>query len=135
MNPRRLFWCVDAQFDFVMPDGKLYVKDAEKTLPVLEHVTNKAKEENIAVITTGDAHTWASKEVSTNPDFKTTYPMHCERDTVGASFVEQAAPREFILVDFLPLIPIEPGAVNVPSRSGSVNIDLKFDKNNELVSG
>ena len=37
-----IFWEVDAQVDFMLPGGKLYVPGAEKLLPNLRRLTDAA---------------------------------------------------------------------------------------------
>ncbi len=46
-NNGLIFWNVDTQYDFMRPDGKLYVQDAEQIEPNLEYLTRLAAERNI----------------------------------------------------------------------------------------
>ena len=95
-----LFWCVDCQEDFMLPEGKLYIKDAEKIIPNLATLTRIAKEENIKVINTADWHYNDSKELSSTPDFVNTFPQHCMANTKGAEFIDATKCEDALLVDY-----------------------------------
>lgn len=86
-NKDTIFWNVDTQYDFMMPGGNLYIKNADKIQPKLASLTEFAKNNNIKVVNTGDWHYDDSKELSKTPDFITTFPEHCMVDTIGAEFV------------------------------------------------
>jgi nicotinamidase/pyrazinamidase len=89
---KTIFWNVDTQYDFMRPDGKLYVKDAETIEPNLEILTQYAKAKGIQVVSTADWHTPGSEELSESPDYKTTFPQHCMQRTRGAEFVHATRP-------------------------------------------
>jgi nicotinamidase/pyrazinamidase len=84
----------------MLPDGKLYVKDAETIIPNLAILTRIAKDENIKVINTADWHYNDSKELSLNPDFITTFPPHCMAGTKGAEFINETKCEDALLVDY-----------------------------------
>ena len=75
-----IFWDVDTQYDFIMPDGKLYIQGAEEILPNLSLLTSFARRNNIQVLGSIDYHTLYDPEISSDPDFQTTFPPHCLRD-------------------------------------------------------
>ncbi|MCK9543690.1 MAG: cysteine hydrolase [Novosphingobium sp.] len=84
-----IFWAVDCQQDFINPDGKLYVQDAEKIKPNLKYLTDLAIKNNIQVVSTGDWHTEKDVELSDNPDFLNTFPEHCMAGSDGAMLIEE----------------------------------------------
>jgi nicotinamidase/pyrazinamidase len=86
-----IFWAVDTQADFMLPDGKLYVPGAEHLLPNLIRLTDQAREGRVLLISHGCVHT------SDDPEFEQ-FPPHCIRDTPGAKFVPQALAREVVIV-------------------------------------
>ena len=45
-----LFWDVDTQFDFMYPDGKLYVPGAETIIPNLQCLTSFAAQHQIPIV-------------------------------------------------------------------------------------
>jgi len=89
---KTIFWCVDAQKDFMNKEGKLYVQGAEEIKPNLKKITNYAKKNKIKVVCTGDSHTSISKEISKFPDFKTTFPDHCMAGDEGTQFIPEVIP-------------------------------------------
>lgn len=90
-----LFWATDCQKDFMNKNGKLYVSGAEDIKDNLEILTELARKNNIKVINTQDWHTKTDKEISVNPDFKTTFPKHCMAGTNGAEFISETYPKNF----------------------------------------
>ena len=94
-----LFWNVDTQNDFMLKGGKLYVEGAETIIPNLKKLTEFAKDYRLRVVNTFDWHTPASKEISDNPDFKTTFPSHCLAHTRGAYSIKEAAVENAFIVE------------------------------------
>lgn len=95
-----LFWNVDTQFDFVSPQGKLYVPGAELLKPNLEKLTKLAKTRLITVVNTADWHYHDSAELSNNPDYVTTFPVHCMANTSGAEYIEETNPENPLIFDW-----------------------------------
>ncbi|MGH2920633.1 MAG: cysteine hydrolase family protein [Gaiellaceae bacterium] len=110
MRDRRvIFWDVDTQVDFMLPDGKLYVPGAEETAPAMRRLLDAARETGIVHVASADDHELTDPEISDEPDFMNTYPPHCLRGTRGAQKIpetEQEDPLPLSLVPFPPgLIP------------------------------
>ncbi|MFQ5703806.1 MAG: cysteine hydrolase family protein [Gemmatimonadales bacterium] len=78
-----IFWDVDTQVDFMHPSGKLYVPEAEKLIPNLARLTQHALANGIRIIASADDHVPDHPEISSEPDFKETFPAHCMRGTAG----------------------------------------------------
>jgi nicotinamidase/pyrazinamidase len=78
---RLLFWDVDTQVDFMLPEGKLYVPGAEKIIPRLQSLTAFAAQHSIPLVSTVDAH------LETDAEFSD-YPPHCVVGTPGQAKVE-----------------------------------------------
>ena len=98
--PKTLFWNVDTQEDFIDQSGKLYVQGAEEIRPVLKQITDFAKSEGIRVINTCDYHHINSEELSSTPDFVTSFPQHCLAGSSGAEFISETLPESPILIDW-----------------------------------
>ena len=79
-----ILWDVDTQFDFMHPDGKLYVPGAEKNVPTMKRLVDAARAAGIVHVASADDHELTDSEISDEPDFLTTYPPHCLRGTRGA---------------------------------------------------
>jgi len=83
MAPRRIvFWEVDAQADFMLPGGKLYVPGAEKIIPNLRRLVAAAIDAGVLLVASGDAHPEG------DPEFKT-FPPHCLSGTPGARIIAE----------------------------------------------
>jgi nicotinamidase/pyrazinamidase len=91
LSPDVIFWEVDTQADFMLPDGKLYVQGAEHLLPNLTRLTNEAREGRVLLISHGCIHP------EDDPEFAQ-FPPHCIRDTAGAKFIPQALAEKVVTV-------------------------------------
>ena len=79
-----ILWDVDTQFDFMLPDGKLYVPGAEETVPAMKRLVDAARVAGIVHVASADDHELTDAEIADEPDFRNTYPPHCLRGTRGA---------------------------------------------------
>lgn len=77
-----VFWEVDAQADFMLPGGKLYVPGAEKIIPNIERLVRGATDAGIFLVSSGDAHPEG------DPEFAR-FPPHCLRGTPGAQIIPE----------------------------------------------
>jgi nicotinamidase/pyrazinamidase len=77
-----VFWEVDAQRDFLLPGGALYVPGGEKILPNLKRLVDAARDGRVFLVSSACEH---SPE---DPEFKTFAP-HCLRGTLGAEIVSE----------------------------------------------
>jgi nicotinamidase/pyrazinamidase len=108
---RRILWDVDTQVDFMLPNGKLYVRGAEETAPAMERLVAGAREAGIVHVASADDHELTDPEIvpAEEADFQNTYPPHCLRGTRGAEKIpetEQDDPLPLGLIPFPPgLIP------------------------------
>lgn len=89
---KSVFVNVDTQVDFIEPEGKLPVPNAETIKPNLKKLTEFAKQNNIKVVNTMDWHFKDSKELSDTPDYVETFPPHCMANTEGVRFIEETSP-------------------------------------------
>jgi nicotinamidase/pyrazinamidase len=81
-SPRIIFWEVDAQADFMLPGGKLYVPGAEKIIPNIQRLVRGAGDAGIFLVSSGDAHPEG------DPEFAK-FPPHCLRGTPGARIIPE----------------------------------------------
>lgn len=83
MAPHKIiFWEVDAQADFMLPGGKLYVPGAEKIVPNLKRLVDAAAQAGVFLVSSGDAHP------ENDPEFQR-FPPHCLRGTPGARIIPE----------------------------------------------
>ena len=82
-----IFWDVDTQFDFMWPEGRLYVPGAENIIDRVSEVRKFALENGYSIIADIDWHSPDNKEISETPDFKRTFPPHCIAGEPGSERV------------------------------------------------
>jgi nicotinamidase/pyrazinamidase len=116
---RVLFWDVDTQYDFIHPDGKLYVPRAEAILPRLKALTDFAHARGIRIIASADDHQLGHRELSDTPDFETSYPPHCMHGTPGQAKVPETTLRDPLIIEPAPQDP-EALAVKIRHHRGDV---------------
>jgi nicotinamidase/pyrazinamidase len=102
-----IFWDVDTQYDFMMPDGKLYVPDATDIIPNLEKIIMFARKHEIQIMGSIDYHTLQDEEISDNPDFHETFPPHCLANEPGHEKIPATAPLNPLWIDSTPVHPDE----------------------------
>ncbi len=78
-----IFWEVDAQRDFMLPGGRLYVPGAEKLLPNIRRLTDAARHGEVFLVSHGCFHS------ANDPEFKI-FPPHCVKGTTGSELVPEA---------------------------------------------
>jgi nicotinamidase/pyrazinamidase len=86
-----IFWEVDAQRDFMLPGGKLYVPGAEKIIPRINRLVEAARQSRVFLISSADAH---------NPDDPELreWPPHCLKGTSGADLVAEACAPDRLVI-------------------------------------
>jgi nicotinamidase/pyrazinamidase len=94
-----LFWDVDTQVDFMLPDGKLYIHGAETIQPQLATIIDVAKKYGIPVFGSVDYHAPEDAELAVDPDFNRTFPPHCLAGSPGAEKVDASIPGEITWLD------------------------------------
>jgi nicotinamidase/pyrazinamidase len=93
-----IFWDVDTQVDFMVPEGRLYVPDAVAITSNLERLTRHARESGIPRVASVDDHTLQDPEISATPDFRETFPPHCLRGTEGQKKIAATTMRQPVVV-------------------------------------
>lgn len=102
-----IFWDIDTQFDFMTPQGKLQVPDADRIIDKISQIRKFALENGFSVIASADWHRPTDEEISRTPDFENTFPQHCLASEPGSE-----------RVGFLGQLPIEYVAVELVDTVG-----------------
>ena len=111
----RIGWVVDAQNDFMDPDGRLYVKDlgddsdpgSVQIVGTLRQAVAWMHEHCDVVVYTGDWHSYDDEEIDTEaPDpQKGTYPPHCmgrssdPLERRGAEIISEVRPEDPVVLE------------------------------------
>ena len=86
---KSVFWEVDAQRDFMLPGGKLYVPGAEKIIPNIQRLVKAAADAGVFIVSSGDAHT------ENDPEFQR-FPPHCVKGTPGAQIIPEGLTKDVV---------------------------------------
>jgi len=91
ISPITVFWEVDAQADFMLPDGKLYVPGAEDIIPNLNRLVETVRQGRVFLISSADAH---------NPDDLELrdWPPHCLKGTPGSDLLPEACASRWLVI-------------------------------------
>ena len=106
MEKRTIFWDADTQYDFMMPEGRLYVEGADRIIPIVSDVRAMALDHGCSIIASQDWHSIGNPEISETPDFERTFPPHCMVGTPGAARVGYLG---HLPIDYIDLEPRNPG--------------------------
>lgn len=111
MSERLVFFDIDTQVDFMLPHGRLYVPGAGQIIPNLVRLMSLARDEDIPVISSADAHT------PDDPEFAV-WPPHCVIETPGQQRIPETRFENAVVV------PSRPGAFKPPWRwSGQIILE------------
>jgi len=92
MKNKTIFVDIDTQFDFMNPNGALYVPDAKDIIDNIKKLFDYAKEHEIRILSSTDAH-----KVD-DPEFKL-FPSHCVKDTPGNQKIETSTCKDNIIIE------------------------------------
>jgi nicotinamidase/pyrazinamidase len=82
---KKVLWEVDAQVDFMLPGGALYVPGAEDIIPNIARLVDAAQRTHTPLISSADAHP------PNDPEFKRfKFPPHCIKGRRGADLIAEA---------------------------------------------
>jgi nicotinamidase/pyrazinamidase len=101
MQKKTIFWDVDTQFDFMRPEGALYVPGAETIIDKISEVRRFALDNGYSMLADLDWHRLDNPEISAQPDMKTTFPPHCMAGQPGTERVGYLGkvPIDYIEID------------------------------------
>jgi nicotinamidase/pyrazinamidase len=111
---RFVFVDIDTQFDFMRPEGGLYVPEAESLEPQLAKLIKHAQANGIPVVASADAHT------ADDPEFSQ-FPPHCIQGTAGQKRVEST------LLTYATVIPNQPVKLDLDQAQALVLEKTVFD--------
>ena len=86
-----VFIDIDTQFDFMFPEGRLYIPQAKDLIPNLGLLTRAAFDKDILIISTVDKH------LKNDPEFKQ-FPAHCVEKTHGQKKIPQTLLKKHIFI-------------------------------------
>jgi nicotinamidase/pyrazinamidase len=102
-SARLVFLDVDTQRDFMLPEGRLYVPQAEEIIPNLARLMRWAREHRIPIISSADTH------APDDPEFAQ-WPPHCVAGTPGQRRIPETLFPDAVVVEN------RPGAFQAPQQ-------------------
>lgn len=87
------------------PGRVLYVPGAEQILDNLAGLTGYARDAGLRILGSEDSHSADDPEISTEPDWSSTFPPHCLRGSEGQLRVPATRPRNPLYIEREPLPP------------------------------
>jgi nicotinamidase/pyrazinamidase len=100
-----VLWDVDTQVDFVLPHGKLYVQGAEEAAGAMRRLVEGARAAGIVHVASADDHELTDPEISSDPDYESTFPPHCLRGTDGARKIDETLQHDPLPLGLTPYPP------------------------------
>lgn len=89
----KVLWQVDAQVDFMLPGGALYVPGAEDIIPNIARLVDAAQRTHTPLISSADAHP------PNDPEFKKhKFPPHCIKGRRGADLIAEARTAKILTI-------------------------------------
>ncbi len=122
MKEGTIFWDVDTQYDFMQPDGKLYVPGAETIIPKVSEVRRFAIEDGYSLVADIDWHSRDNKEISEDPDFKVTFPPHCMAGEPGG---ERVGFLGDVPIQYVPIDEMDVDAIQTLVRTEQYHIVIR----------
>ncbi len=91
-----IFYDVDTQRDFLLPDGKCPLPGAAQIVPMLALITDLAREAGVKVVCSIDHHAPDDPMLRSNGG---PYPDHCIVGTPGEKKIDETAPLNPLFLD------------------------------------
>lgn len=125
MKINLLFWDVDTQRDFMLPEGKLHISGAEDIMETISEIRRFALEKRYPIVASTDWHGLQNAEISQDPDYKETYPQHCLAKTQGAERVGYVGDRD---IDVIGENPMDADVLSHMVQSPSFHLVIRKSK-------
>jgi nicotinamidase-related amidase len=98
-NENLVFFNVDTQQDF-FDVNSVDIPNGNSILSNLQKISKIAEEKNIKTVSTLRWFKEDSPFFSEMPDYRETFPTHCVKETKGARFVNETAPKPYYLINW-----------------------------------
>jgi nicotinamidase-related amidase len=100
MSNSNIYFNVDTQQDFFDRDG-IDIPNNESVLKNLSLICDFLNKNNLKTIHSIRWFNLESDFFSEMPDYTKKFPKHCIKDTKGARFISQTAPKEYFLMNWM----------------------------------
>lgn len=91
-----IFYDIDTQRDFVLPDGKFYIPGADKLVSTWKAITDLAREQKVRVVCSVDCHTPGDPMLKS---WGGPYPDHCLVNTPGQLKIDETIPLDPLMLE------------------------------------
>lgn len=125
MKNEVVFWDVDTQYDFMRPEGRLYVPGAEGIIDKVSDARHFALAHGYSIIASTDWHKEGNKEISNRPDFVHSFPAHCIAGKPGS---ERVGYLGDVPIDVVPNEPVGEGVLQKLAAKDQFHIVLRKEE-------
>ncbi len=91
VSPCYLFWEVDMQYDFIAPDGALFIPDSPKIVPNVQRLVDAARQGRVLLLSEVDVHYPDDEELQH-------WPPHCMEGTPGGEIIPEALAEKRMVI-------------------------------------
>jgi len=120
-----IFWDVDTQYDFMRPDGALYVAGAVQIIEKVSNIRKFALDNGYCIIASADSHSGSDGEISDSPDYRNSFPPHCLESQPGS---ERVGYLGELPIESVPKIPVSDEEVKQMAGREQFHIVIKKDE-------
>lgn len=97
MNTEKtIFYDINTQRDFILPDGKFHIAGAEKIVPVWKAITDLARDQKVQIVCSVDCHLPGDPTLQS---WGGQYPDHCMAGTPGQQKIVETAPLNPLMLE------------------------------------
>lgn len=97
---------VDTSNDFMLPSGKLYIKDAESIIDNVKILTEAAHKEGRVILSPLDAHYGTRERYAIESKELSIYGLHNIKGTPGAQKIKESLIEDYVIVPSEKLAPL-----------------------------
>jgi nicotinamidase/pyrazinamidase len=93
---KTIFYDINTQRDFILPDGKFHIEGAERIVPTWKALTDLARDEKVQIVCSVDCHAPGDPQLKS---WGGPYPDHCMTGTHGQQKIDETKPLNPLMLE------------------------------------